>query len=69
VSVVLIRPDGQTDMTKLIGFFATMRTRLITEQCRHTHTHTHIYKTAFDVGLCTVTGHSDHVSLSAANLK
>lgn len=28
-----------------------------------------IHKTAFDVGLSTVTGHSDHVSLSATNLK
>jgi hypothetical protein len=60
---VLIRLDGQTDMTKLKGLFATANAfdngALLLD----------IHKTPLDVGLCTVTGHSDHVSLSVTNLK
>ena len=64
MGIVLIRPDGQTDMTKLLGSFRHYANALDSGALL-----LDIQKTSFDVGLCTVTGHSDQVSLSTTNLK
>ena len=64
MGVVLIRPDGQADVTKLLESFRHYANALDNGALQ-----LDIRKTAFNVGLRTVAGHTDHVSLSATDLK